>query len=378
MKILWFIENLCLGGQQTQSINLIKEINKDSKKSIDILYLNDGELKDEFKEVCSNLIHLSDFNKKDYQNPYKMVRIIKSYYTFLNKNKYNVVLSNGIISYGLTSTLKLFLNFTHVRLLGGPLLDIEPTYEKYFNSILPFHRKLDFAYGWLGENTLEKRRYKNKLVILNPAVDSSMFYQKNINLRLEVRNKYQIKENEVIIGWVGRISANMQVKNTIALGGELKRRGVLNFKILIVGGGDWELEMADLIKNEDIVENCICLGWQPMKYIPDLFQAMDIVPLLEKNPSGGSIVREAMACGKLVISVDGKNNAQASWIKNEVNGILVSDNNYIIESADVIEDYLNNKSDKFDLICKNGVRYAKTKMTFKMQSEIIMKSIIND
>ena len=59
MKILWFIENLCLGGQQTQSINLIKEINKDSKKSIDILYLNDGELKDEFKEVCSNLIHLS-------------------------------------------------------------------------------------------------------------------------------------------------------------------------------------------------------------------------------------------------------------------------------------------------------------------------------
>lgn len=226
MKILWFIENLCLGGQQTQSINLIKEINKDSKKSIDILYLNDGELKDEFKEVCSNLIHLSDFNKKDYQNPYKMVRIIKSYYTFLNKNKYNVVLSNGIISYGLTSTLKLFLNFTHVRLLGGPLLDIEPTYEKYFNSILPFHRKLDFAYGWLGENTLEKRRYKNKLVILNPAVDSSMFYQKNINLRLEVRNKYQIKENEVIIGWVGRISANMQVKNTIALGGELKRRGV--------------------------------------------------------------------------------------------------------------------------------------------------------
>lgn len=378
MKILWFIENLCLGGQQTQSINLIKEINKDSKICVDVLYLNNGELKDEFKEVCSNLIHLSDFNKKDYQNPLKVVRIIKSYYTFLSKNKYNVVLSNGIISYGLTSTLKLFLNFTHVRLLGGPLLDIEPTYEKYFHSILPFHRKLAFAYGWLGENTLEKKRYRNKLLILNPAVDSSMFYQKNSDLRLEVRNKYKIKENEIIIGWVGRISANMQVKNTIALGGELKRRGILNFKILIVGGGDWELEMTDLIKNEDIVENCICLGWQPKKYIPDLFQAMDIVPLLEKNPCGGSILREAMACGKLVISVDGQNNAQASWIKNEDNGILVSDNNYIIESADVIEDYLNNKSGKFGLICKNGVRYAKAKMTFKMQSEIIMKSIIND
>ena len=115
-----------------------------------------------------------------------------------------------------------------------------------------------------------------------------------------------------------------------------------------------------------------------MEYVPDLFQAMDIVPLLEKNPAGGSIVREAMACGKLVISVDGKNNVQASWIKNEDNGILVSDYNYIIESADIIEDYLKNKSDKYDLICKNGLKYAKTIMTFKMQSEIIMKNILND
>jgi glycosyltransferase involved in cell wall biosynthesis len=378
MKILWFIENLSLGGQQTQSINLIKEISKIENITVDVLYFNDGPLKDKFKEVCSNLIHLSDFNKKAYQNPVKLLRLIKLYYTILNKNKYDVVMSNGIISYGFSSILKLFLNFIHVRLLGGPLLDIEPTYEKYFHTILPFHRKVDIAFGWLGENTLEKKRYKNKLVALNSAVDSNMFYQKNRDLRFEVRNKYQIKENEVVIGWVGRISVNMQVKNTIALGGELKRRGVLNFKILIVGGGDWELEMADLIRNENIVENCICLGWQPMEYIPNLFQAMDIVPLLEKNPAGGSIVREAMACGKLVISVDGKNRVQSSWIFNGDNGILVSDDNFVFESANVVEEYLKDNTGKYKLICDRGVSYAKNRMSFKEQSNVILKNILDD
>ena len=378
MKILWFIENLCLGGQQTQSLNLIKEINNDSNNSVDVLYFNDGELKEEFRLHSSKLICLAAFEKKAYRSPLFMYRLIMKYYSILKEEDYDVVVSNGIISFGLSSIMKILKSYKHLRLLGGPLMDIEPTYEKYFHCFLPFHKKLDIALGWPAKNILEKKRYKKKLKILNPAVNTDFFYPKDRKFVTNIRKRYLITNEEVVIGWVGRIASNMQIRNTILLGGELKKRGLVNFKILIVGGGPWESEMFKLIEIQKIRENCIYLGWQPMSYIPDLFQAMDIVPLLEKNPSGGSIIREAMACGNLVISVDGKNNSQASWIKNKENGILVSDNNYIIESADVIEDYFNNKSDKFDLICKNGIRYAKTKMTFKMQSEIIMKSIIDD
>lgn len=378
MKILWFIENLSLGGLQTQSINIIKEISVRKNIEVDVLYLNDGPLNEKFKTVCRKLINLKDFDKKTYQNPINVIKLLKLYYNFLKLNKYDVIISHGIVSFGITSILKKFISFKHARLLGAPLMDMEPTYEKYFHNILPFHINLDLAFGFPGENIRCKKRYGNKLKNIGFAVDTSLFKPKAKNLNFKIRKKLNINKNDLVIGWVGRIASNMQIRHTIALGGELRKRGVLNFKILIVGGGDWESEMADLIRNENIVENCICLGWQPMEYVPDLFQVMDIVPLLEKNPAGGSIVREAMACGKLVISVDGKNNVQASWIKNEDNGILVSDYNYIIESADVIEDYLKNKSDKYDLICKNGLKYAKTKMTFKMQSEIIMKNILND
>lgn len=378
MKILWFIENLCLGGQQTYSINLIREINKNKNVKTDVIYLNDGELKDKFKNVSSKLIHLNNFKKKEYYNPFKTIKLIYSYYYFLKKNKYDVVVSNGIISFGVTSIIKFFFYFKHARLLGGPILDTEPTYEKYFHNILPFHKNLDYAFGWEGTNYLESKRYGNKLITFNPSVDTNMFYPNESKVRTHIRNKYLIKDEDIVIGWVGRISFNMQIKNTILLGGELQKRGLRNFKILIVGGGDWESEMFELISENGIKENCIHLGWQPMEYIPDLYQAMDIVPLLERNPCGGSIVREAMACGSLVISVNGKNKSQSSWIFNRDNGILVSDDNYVSECADVIEEYSKDKTDKFKSICKRGVNYAKDKMSFKQSSATIMKNILND
>lgn len=44
MKILWFIEDLSLGGLQTQSINLIREIseteNMSFKKKADVIISN--------------------------------------------------------------------------------------------------------------------------------------------------------------------------------------------------------------------------------------------------------------------------------------------------------------------------------------------------
>ncbi|WP_417291660.1 glycosyltransferase family 4 protein [Corallibacter sp.] len=378
MKILWFIENLSLGGQQTQSINLIKRIREAKKFEIDVLYFNDGPLHGQFKDACSSLTHLTDLKKGGYKNPLNIIKAIRKYYKYLCKNKYDVVLSNGIISFGLSSIMKLIFSFKHVRLLGGPLKDIEPTYEKYLHNILPFHKNLDIAFGWPGKNVVERKRYGKKLILFNHAVDTKMFFIKDKEVKENIRKKYLIKDYEIVIGWVGRIASNMEIKNTIKLGGELKKRNICNFKILIVGGGSWEDGMFDLIEREGIKDHCIYLGWQPMELIPNLFQAMDIVPLLDDDPVGGSIIREAMACGSLIVSVDGISKAQSEWIINNHNGLLVSDTNYIQETANIVEDYILNEKSKYNLMCVNGARYAKIEMSFIKQAEIIVKGMLND
>ena len=88
MKILWFIENLCLGGQQTQSLNLIKEIRKKSGYTVDLIYLNDGDLKIEFASLCYNVYHLKEFQKGSYRNPFKVLRLFNSYDKFQRKNNF--------------------------------------------------------------------------------------------------------------------------------------------------------------------------------------------------------------------------------------------------------------------------------------------------
>jgi glycosyltransferase involved in cell wall biosynthesis len=378
MKILWFIENLSLGGQQTYSINLIREIKKQQAAKIDVLYFNDGPLNNQFKEVCEGITHLCELKRGGYKNPFKMMKMMKLYYSFLYENKYDVVLSNGIVSFGLSSIMKTFFSYKHVRLLGGPLKDIEPTYEKYLHNVLPFHKALDVAYGWPGKNIVEKKRYKNKLILCQHSVSTEMFYPKDPIVNNTIRKKHSINKDDLVIGWVGRIASNMEIKNTIKLGGELKRRNVLMFKILIVGGGAWEDGMFELIKKEDVEEECVYLGWQPMELIPDLFQAMDIVPLLDDDPVGGSIIREAMACGSLVISVNGVSKAQEEWIFNNENGLLVSDTNFIKETADIVEDYIARNDNKYDLIRTNGVEYAKKEMSFSKVANVIVKGMAND
>ena len=205
-----------------------------------------------------------------------------------------------------------------------------------------------------------------------------MFYRKDNYYRQGIRKKYDIPSSDVVIGWVGRIASNMEIKNTIKLGGLLKKRNLTNFKILIVGGGSWEKEMLQLIDDESINSNCIFLGWQPMELIPDLFQAMDIVPLLDDDPVGGSILREAMACGSLVISVDGVNKTQSTFIKDRYNGCLVSDVNYIEKCADIIKDYMINNRKIYDEMALNGVRYANQNMSFDVQAKVIYEGMIND
>lgn len=367
-KVLWFIENTTLGGQQTQSINLIEELKEDTL--IDVAYLNSGPLLFKFEEVANKTYHIGDLKPGGYKNPKNTAKLILSYFSLLKRNKYDVVMSNGVISFGLTSLMKFFFKFKHARLLGGPLIDIEPTYEKYFHKILPFHKGVDVAYGWAGENRIEKKRYQNKLHIMPAGVNTKMFTEWSNSDKVELRKKYNIEEDRVVVGWVGRIAANMQVKNTIHACGELRKRGFDNFTLLIVGGGSWEKEMLAMIENYNLADNCMYLGWQPMELIPELFQLMDIVPLLEDDPVGGSIVREGMATGALVVTVDGKSKGQSSWITHKDNGILVSDQNYIEETATIIENYRNNIDENLK-IRRRGTTYAKECMSFKNQAEFI-------
>ena len=97
---------------------------------------------------------------------------------------------------------------------------------------------------------------------------------------------------------------------------------------------------------------------------------MDVVPLLEKDPHGGSLLREAMACGKIALSVDGESGAQKEFMLKE-NSILVPSDDYIGHAAKKII-FLHENTDFLKSLGAKARSYATQEMSFEYQANLII------
>jgi len=99
---------------------------------------------------------------------------------------------------------------------------------------------------------------------------------------------------------------------------------------------------------------------------------IDVAALLRPDPIGGSKLREAMSSGRIALSVDGPSRYQSSWIKNDVNGILVAPENFVENAANACID-LHRSPNKIDKIFKAAREYAVNNMDFAYKAQLVEK-----
>lgn len=78
--------------------------------------------------------------------------------------------------------------------------------------------------------------------------------------------------------------------------------------------------------------SALCPGMVPFDDVNEYYNAMDLVPLLESDPFGGSIVREAMAAGITTLSVDGPGGAQRAFMGPD-HSILVPSSDFMVHAT---------------------------------------------
>jgi glycosyltransferase involved in cell wall biosynthesis len=364
MNVLFYYESVGLGGAQTYILNIIRNFPQDD--NVYFAYNNSGELKGQFKSASKEIFDLNIiFKPGEYiRKPWKMIFIIARLTKLIKKHNIDVIVSNsgiGSLMCGIASRL---LGIKHYRQIVCSLVQVEPTLYKHYN-LIKIDKFIDGYFGWQGVfDELRAKKIKEEKLIDTPfAVNIDMFYQYPLAKQLALRRELEILPDELVIGWVGRVAENMQISNTIEMCKLLIDKKFLNFKLLIIGGGDWFDEMCIKIDKYGLRENTLILGWQPMEKVVDFYNVMDVVPLLEEDPQGGSILREAMAAGKVVLSVDGKSGTQSSWVNN-VNGILVSPDNYLESASDVCVN-LYFDIDLRKRIGEAGILYASEYLSFK-------------
>jgi glycosyltransferase involved in cell wall biosynthesis len=161
-----------------------------------------------------------------------------------------------------------------------------------------------------------------KIHLLPNGVDSSRFLPKERNDELAL--KVGVK-NKVVIGFLGSVVQYEGVEYIIQAASILKKKGIHNFAVLIVGDGAVLDNVKAITSELHMDEYVIFTGRVPHDEIEDYYSIVDICPLPRKGLPVCEMVSplkpfEAMAMGKVVVSSDVA--ALAEIIDDGVTGLL--------------------------------------------------------
>ena len=186
---------------------------------------------------------------------------------------------------------------------------------------------------------------QNKMCIIENGIDLKKFTGCEENRKI-TRKKYNIDENDIVIGTVGRISEQKDPLTAIKAF-KLLHEKYSNTKFIFVGDGNLKQKITEYARQNNINNDIIITNWvdNVEKYIP----AFDIAILPSKWEGFGLVLIEYMACKKPIIAsnVGGIPNI----IKENENGFLIKPGDYqelfikikeIIENENIKEKFIHN------------------------------------
>ncbi len=154
-----------------------------------------------------------------------------------------------------------------------------------------------------------------KITVINPAVDHTVFYPREKNVVSRVRAKYAVHEKYIL--FVGtlepRKNIRAMVEGYLQLPNELRSK----YQLVLAGGKGWlDSDILALIKNAPL-DQVVRLGYVPLEDLPALYSGAEVFLYPSRYEGWGMPVLEAMACGCRVLT------AQNSSLK-EVGGMAAA------------------------------------------------------
>lgn len=153
---------------------------------------------------------------------------------------------------------------------------------------------------------LFKDKYKvNRNVHIVPTgIDVERFYREKLDQKKlkDLKKKLNIKENEIVINYVGRLAKEKSVEVLIEAQASLVKK--YKVKLLIVGSGPDLEHYQSLSKKLKIENQVIFTGAVPWEEVPYYYGISDIFATASVTETQGLTVIEAMAAGLPVVCAD--------------------------------------------------------------------------
>ncbi|AIY85135.1 glycosyl transferases group 1 family protein [Clostridium baratii str. Sullivan] len=181
---------------------------------------------------------------------------------------------------------------------------------------------------------------KDKFSILYNCIDTDRFNKDLwLNDKANIRKKYEIKENEIVMIFSGRLTAEKGIKELIKAFKLIKSK---NIKLLVVGSyfynSDMSSSQSDEIDNlvKDIKDKIIFTGYIQYDEIPKVYAIADfaVLPSMWEEPAGLTII-ESMSTGLPIITTE--SGGIPEYVTNECAFIIKRGKDIIKNLAEKIE-----------------------------------------
>ncbi|KPU43710.1 alpha-D-kanosaminyltransferase [Oxobacter pfennigii] len=197
----------------------------------------------------------------------------------------------------------------------------------------------------------------NKIKVIFNGVDIEEYYQKN-QLYHITKKDLGIPEEAYIFGTVGRLTKQKSPDVFINFAALIKKE-IPNAYFILVGNGDQQAEIEEMIKTKKIADSVLITGWvdEPMQYI----QLFDQAFLLSRWEGFGLVLAEYMLGRKPLVATNV--NAIPDLIEDGKNGVLVSpDDPYAVYIAamKIYKDEMYRKQ-----LVKNGLECVKSRFDIR-------------
>jgi glycosyltransferase involved in cell wall biosynthesis len=328
MKILQICPKLNQGGVERGTIELANFLT--SKNIENHICSNGGILTEQLKDTQHFTLSV---NKKD---PVSLIINTFKLAKYLKQNQIDIVHARSRAPAWVAFLACKLTNTTYVTTYHGAY-SYENIFKKAYSCPMRAGKKVAVISEYIRQHL--KDIYKideNKLVTAYRCFDDTTFNLNNIdaNELLDLKTKYHLKNDDVILCLVGRFS---KIKGQIELIKALANVKATNWKLLLVGSGNEEitLKIENLIKEYSLEDKIILTGNQ---INPELFYAAsDICFSVRITPEAfGRTPLEAQALEKIVIATN--QGGHLETIINNETGFFVEYNNLnnwtqVIENA---------------------------------------------
>ncbi|MBA4317332.1 MAG: hypothetical protein C0412_02925 [Flavobacterium sp.] len=362
IKVLNIITLFSVGGATETVVSMAEGLNK---KGYDVHIATGPNIPTEGSMYeMANRLNIPVFtfdNLKRAINLVDDVRIILELARFIRRNNYDIVHTHSSKA-GVVGRIAAWLAGTKVRLHtihGLPFHRYESWIVRNSFKLIEKFAALTCTKLVAVTHTIVDVMVKNHLAQREKftVIRSGFNIDEYINFNQDVsmlRKKYNLNEDDIVIGKVSRFSILKGHKYLVNAFGAVSKKSP-KAKLLLIGNGEIENTLRDKVKQMNLSDRVIFTGLIPPEEIPAAISVLDILVHSSLLEGLARVLPQAIMMGKPVISFD--LDGAHEVIKDGVNGYLIEPENEAMLAERILDLTANpQKAIEFGRIGKQSLK----------------------